>query len=122
MTARHHVFTYNNGIVETSTGFGTDGNLKNVADWGTNRFGVAFDNFITIPRVYKQSCDFQLTQGQDSITRSDNVTTILTYDLTSTGVQATSCPNGTDPYFYAKLIWEYANKGVSETSAYIYPY
>ncbi len=104
---KHRVFTYNNGIVVTTTGGAT----------GTNRFGVDFTNTITVPKVIEQSCDMRLVSGQDSITRSDNITSVITYGLDSGGNPITSCPNG---YLYAKLVWTNNNNGKVYT--FIYPY
>lgn len=105
--SKHRVFTYNDGIVVTTTGGAT----------GTNRFGVDFTNTITVPKVIEQSCDMRLVSGQDSITRSDNITSVITYGLDSSGNPITSCPNG---YLYAKLVWTNNNNGKVYT--FIYPY
>ena len=105
--SKHRVFTYNDGIVETTTGGST----------GTNRFGVNFTNTITVPKVIAQSCDMRLVSGQDSITRTDNITSVITYGLDAEGNPITSCPNG---YLYAKLVWTNGNNGKVYT--YIYPY
>jgi|SRR6185437_3261007 len=119
--ARHKVYTYNNGIVETVTGTHSDGANNNIAIWGTNRFGVDFTDMITSPKVYSQSCNFELTSGQNTITRSDNISSVITYGLDANGDVATSCPLSSDGgYYYAKLVWTNGNNGKSYT--YIYPY
>ncbi|MGH2563700.1 MAG: hypothetical protein ACRDE5_04265 [Ginsengibacter sp.] len=115
--SRHKVFTYNDGIVETITGSHSDGTDNNIATWGTNRFGVSFTNRITSPKVFAQSCDFRLVSGQDSVTRSDNITSVITYGLDANGNPVTACPTG---YYYAKLVWTNGNNGKVYT--YIYPY
>ena len=116
-TSVRRVFTYNDGIVVTTTGTHSDGSNNNIASWGTNRFGVTFTNMITSPRVVEQSCDMRLVSGQDSIVRSDNITSVITYGLDSNGNPVTSCPSS---YFYAKLVWTNGNNGKVYT--YIYPY
>ncbi|MBS1669465.1 MAG: hypothetical protein JST58_18985 [Bacteroidetes bacterium] len=116
-TSVRRAFTYNDGIVVTTTGTHSDGTHNNIASWGTNRFGVNFTNMITSPRVVEQSCDMRLVSGQDSIVRSDNITSVITYGLDSNGNPVTSCPSS---YFYAKLVWTNGNNGKVYT--YIYPY
>lgn len=119
--SRHKVFTYNNGIVETVTGTHSDGTNSDIAVWGTNRFGVSFTDRITSPKVYAQSCDFQLTSGQNTITRSDNISSVITYGLDANGNVATSCPiTSAGGYYYAKLVWTNGNNGKVYT--YIFPY
>lgn len=115
--SRHKVFTYNDGIVETITGSHSDGTNNDIATWGTNRFGVSFTNMITSPKVFAQSCDFRLVSGQDSVTRSDNITSVITYGLDANGNPLATCPTG---YYYAKLVWINGNNGKVYT--YIYPY
>ena len=119
--SRHRVFTYDNGIVETVTGTHSDGTNNNIAIWGTTRFGVSFTNMITTPKVFAQSCDFNLTSGQDSITRSDKITSVITYGLDTDGNPATACPiTSAGGYYYAKLVWTNGNNGKVYT--YIFPY
>jgi len=116
-TAKHRVFTYNNGIVLTTTGTHNDGTNGDVAEWGTNRFGVAFESRISVPKVIAQSCDFRLTAGENTITRGDNITSVIDYGLDQNG-NATSCP-GTG-YYYAKLVW--SNSATGKTYTFIFPY
>jgi hypothetical protein len=119
--SRHRVFTYNNGIVETVTGTHSDGTSNNIAIWGTTRFGVSFTNMITSPKVFAQSCDFNLTSGQDSIIRSDKITSVITYGLDASGNAATACPiTSQGGNYYAKLVWTNGNNGKVYT--YIFPY
>ncbi len=120
-TSKHRVFTYNNGIVETVTGTHSDGTNNDIAIWGTTRFGVSFSNLITAPKVFSQSCDFNLTSGQDSLIRSDNITSVITYGLDANGDVETACPVATEGgYYYAKLVWSNGNNGKVYT--YIFPY
>jgi len=101
--SKQRVFTYDNGIVITTTGTHTDslGNT-NVAEWGTNRFGVTFESLITEPKVIRQDCDFRLTSGQNTILRSDNISSVITYGLDANG-EPTSCP-GTGTYYFKVVV------------------
>lgn len=118
--SKQRVFTYDNGIVETVTGTHSDGTNTNIAIWGTNRFGVTFTNMITSPRVFAQSCDFNLISGQDSIIRSDKISSVITYGLDASGNPATACPVSGGGFYYAKLVWTNGNNGKVYT--YIFPY
>ncbi|PWT79222.1 MAG: hypothetical protein C5B59_00135 [Bacteroidetes bacterium] len=101
--SKQRVFTYDNGIVITTTGTHTDslGN-SNVAEWGTNRSGVQFESLISAPKVIRQDCDFRLTSGQNTIVRSDNFTSVITYGLDANG-DPTSCP-GTGTYYFKVVV------------------
>jgi len=101
--SKQRVFTYDNGIVITTTGTHTDslGNT-NVAEWGTNRHGVAFESLITQPKVIRQDCDFRLVSGQNTILRSDNISSVITYGLDANG-EPTSCP-GTGTYYFKVVV------------------
>ena len=115
--ARQRVFTYNDGIVATTTGMHTDtANNTNVAMWGVNRYGISFENLITEPKVIAQSCEYRLTAGQDEILRSDNWDAMITYGLDGNG-DATGCP-GTGTYYYKLVVT--SPRGVTYT--YILPY
>jgi hypothetical protein len=106
---KHHVFTYNGGLVETTTG----------GETGTSRYGVNYTVTITQPKVIDQTCDFNLVAGQDSTSRADNITAIITYGLTSTGAAQTSCPLPSG-WLYAELVWTNGTNGKQYT--YIFPY
>ena len=101
--SKQRVFSYDNGIVITTTGTHTDslGNT-NVAEWGTNRFGVFFESLISQPKVIRQDCDFRLVSGQNTILRSDNISSVITYGLDANG-EPTSCP-GTGTYYFKVVI------------------
>ena len=116
-TSKHRVFTYDNGIVLTTTGTHNDGTNADVAEWGNNRFGVAFESRITAPKVIAQSCDFRLTGGENTITRGDHITSVITYGLDING-NAASCPG--DGFYYAKLVW--SNSANGKTYTFIFPY
>ena len=99
--AKQRVFTYNNGVVITTTGTHTEGTHTNIAEWGTNRFGHTFSSATTVPLVIRQDCSFRLTSGQ--ITHiTPNVTAIATFGLDANG-NPTSCP-GTGTYYF-KVVW-----------------
>lgn len=114
---KQRVFTYNNGVVITSTGLHTDslGNTT-VSHWGTNRDGVGFEWLITVPKVIEQSCDYRLVSGENEFLRTNNVTLTVTYGLDASG-NPTSCP-GTGTYYYKAVRVNAA--GLSFTK--IFPY
>ncbi len=115
--SKQRVFTYNDGIVITTTGTHTDGqNNMNVAEWGVSRFGVSFESLITQPKVISQACEYRLVSGQNNVLRSDNITSLITYGLDADG-NPTSCP-GTGTYYF-KLVVTKAN---GTTFTYILPY
>jgi hypothetical protein len=101
--SKQRVFTYDNGIVITTTGTHSDslGNT-NVAEWGTNRYGVGFESEISQPKVIRQDCDFRLVSGQNTILRTDNITSVITYGLDSDG-NPTSCP-GSGTYYFKVVV------------------
>lgn len=103
--AKHRVFVYDNGIKLTTTGSHSDGTSNDIAEWGTDRFGISYTSRITVPKVIIQSCSFRLVAGQDTFTRNDKFTAVVTYGLDASGNAVTSCPSGN---FYAKVAWTYA--------------
>jgi len=106
--SKERVFTYSNGIVITTTGTHSDGTNSDIAEWGTNRFGVSYSSRITAPKVIEQSCDFRLVSGQNTITSGDKFTAVITYGLDANGIPVTSCPTGN---FYANVAWTYLPTG-----------
>jgi hypothetical protein len=112
--AKKRVFSYNNGIVITTTGTHTDGTITRISEWGTNRFGGDFVTTITEPLVTRQDCNFRLTSGQVTHSRM-LATVVVTFGLDAQGA-STSCPTGV---YYYKIVWTGAN-GISRT--YILPY
>jgi len=112
--AKQRVFTYNNGVVITTTGTHSDGTYNNIAVWGTNRFGNSFETLIRQPLVISQDCDWRLTSGETETIRKA-VTLDITYGLDSSG-NPTSCP-GTG-YYYYKAVWTVGGK----TYTFIAPY
>jgi hypothetical protein len=113
--AKQRMFTYDDGIVISTTGTYSDGTDDHIATWGTNRFGEAFKSLITEPKVFRQDCDFRLTAGQNTVKTADG-TSVITYGLDANG-DPTGCP-GTGTY-YLKLVWTGINGG---TYTVIMPY
>lgn len=108
--AKQRVFTYNNGVVITTTGMHTEGTFTGVSEWGTNRFGNAFVTQIVDPMVIRQDCNWRVTSGH--IKHNKLLRTVdVTFGLDATG-NPTSCP-GTGTY-YMKIVWTNA-AGVSVT-------
>lgn len=107
--AKKRVFTYNNGIVITTTGNTTVDGYSGVSEWGTNRFGNAFVTVISQPMVVRQDCNFRLTAGQLTHNRL-TATVTVSFGLDAAG-NATTCPIGT---YYFKLVWVGTN-GITRT-------
>jgi len=106
--ALRRTFTYNNGIIITTTGLHTDGTTTGICMWGTNRFGNSFVTSISAPLVHTQDCNFRLVSGQVSHQRmAANV--VVTFGLDATG-NPTSCP-GMAP-FYMKIVFTSASGAV----------
>jgi hypothetical protein len=103
--AKQRVFTYNNGVVITTTGTHTDGTVTGIAEWGLNRFGHAFTSSIVSPLVIRQDCNFRLVSGEVKHT-TPNVTATATFGLDATG-NPTSCP-GTGHYYF-EVVWQNTN-------------
>ena len=103
--AKQRVFSFNNGVVVTTSGTHTDGSNTGIAEWGTNRFGGSFATSIMEPLVVRQDCNFRLTSGKVKHTTS-LVTATVTFGLNANG-EPTSCPGlGT---YYFKVVWMGAN-------------
>ncbi len=113
--AKQRVFTYNNGVVITTTGTYSNGATTGICEWGTNRYGNSFTTAITQPLVVRQDCSFRITSGQVVHTRTTDTSTV-TFGLDATG-NATSCP-GTGSY-YLEIVWV-GSGGLSHTA--ILPY
>ncbi len=112
--AKKRVFSYNNGIVITTTGTHNDGNTTGISEWGINRFGKDFVTAITEPLIIRQDCNFRLTSGQVThLHLMANV--VVSFGLDAQG-NSISCPTGV---YYFKSIWTGAN-GIVRT--FILPY
>ncbi len=110
------VFTYDNGIVITTTGTHSDDTNNNIAEWGTNRFGDSFTSLISEPKVIRQDCNFRLVSGQNTLILPKG-TAVITYGLDGNG-EPTGCP-GNDGTYYFKLVFSGEN---GKTYTIIWPY
>jgi hypothetical protein len=99
--ARQRVFTYNNGIVITSTGTHSEGGISGIAEWGTNRFGRTFTTAITQPLIIRQDCSFRLTSGKVAHT-TPVFNATATFGLDASG-NPTACPGAAS--YYMKIVW-----------------
>ena len=113
--SKQRVFTYDNGIVVTTTGTYSDGTYNDIAEWGVNRLGESFKSLISEPKVIRQDCDFRLVSGQNTVI-NDLGTAVITYGLDASG-NPTGCP-GSGTYYY-KLVWTGVN---GKTYTVIRPY
>lgn len=109
--SKHRVFVYDNGIKMTTTGTHSDGTNTDIAEWGTNRFGVSFSSRITAPKIITQACEFRLISGQNTFTRGDKFQAVVTYGLDATGNPITSCTGN----LYANVAWTYLPNGKTGT-------
>jgi hypothetical protein len=98
--AKQRVFTYNNGLVITTTGTHSEAGVNNIAEWGNTRFGTAFTAATTAPMIIRQDCNFRLTAGEVKLV-IPSISATATFGLGATGLPI-SCPAGN--YFY-KLAW-----------------
>jgi hypothetical protein len=114
--AHQRVYTFNNGVVITSTGTKTDGALTGIAEWGTSRFGRAFTTQITQPVIIRQDCSFRITAGEVKHT-VPLFTSSAKFGLDVNG-NATGCP-GLGNY-YMRISWT-GNAG-GTTHSVILPY
>jgi hypothetical protein len=97
---RRRAFTYNAGMVITTTGIDTASGLQGVSEVGGNRFGNGFITTITTPLVVSQACNYRITSGQEQVVNPAG-TTVLTLGVDSLG-NATGCPvSGGNYYFQA---------------------
>lgn len=106
-------FTYDNGIVLSVSGNHTEGNVENIAEWGTNRYGAAFTTSTIAPLVVRQDCEFRLTSGAVKHEVS-GVSATVTFGLDAAG-NPVICP---DNFFY-KLVYTGPN---GNSLSFILPY
>ena len=99
--ARKRIYTYNNGIVISSTGTHATNSITNISEWGTDRFGHPFITSISEPLKIRQDCSFRLTSGQVKHQRMQSES-VVTFGLNAQG-NPTTCP-GAAP-FYFKAVW-----------------
>ena len=111
---KQRTFTYNNGVVITTTGTHTEGTTTGITEWGTNRLGHAFTSSILEPMVVRQDCSFRLVSG-----KIKHVTTVIsataTFGLDING-NPTTCPGA--GHYYFKVEWT----GPGGTRSIILPY
>ncbi|HTF30999.1 MAG TPA: hypothetical protein VK625_19220 [Flavitalea sp.] len=98
--SRQRVYTLANGGTITITGTHQEGAQTNVAEWGTDRYGVSFTSSITEPLIISGACQYRLISGQIKHQRKSGSAT-LSFGLNVQGVPVT-CPAGS---YYYKLIW-----------------
>lgn len=103
--AKRRVFSYNNGLVITTTGTYSDGATTGISEWGTNRFGNSFITQIVDPMIIRQDCAFRLTSGHIKHTKLIR-TVDVTFGLDSAG-NPTTCPGAGS--YYMKISWVNAN-------------
>lgn len=104
----------NDALVLATSGNHTEGNVTNIAEWGTNRFGVAFTTATITPLIIRQSCNYRLTSG--SLTHTVGaITATATFGLDASG-NAVSCPAGN---FYYKVVYTGPN---GNSITFILPY
>ena len=114
--AKRRVFTYNNGMVISTTGTHVEGSTTGIAEWGTNRFGNSFFTAIVDPMVIRQDCDFNITSGH--VKHSGLLRTVdVTFGLDLNG-NPTTCP-GLGGTYYMKIVWVNAS---GQTMTVIRPY
>jgi hypothetical protein len=98
------VFTYNNGIVISTTG----------SISGVNRYGDAFTTTILQPLVISQSCDFNVISGEVQHSGA-KVTATVTFGLDASGNPISGCPL----LLFYKVVWAGPN-GTSLTYIGVY--
>ncbi len=100
--ARQRTYTYSSGLLISTIGLDSAGNIGGVADWGGNRFGNSVVVVPTTPIQLSQSCGWKITGGTETMTNPIGLST-LTFGLDTTGKPA-GCPvNG--GHFYYGLSW-----------------
>lgn len=99
--ARQRDFTYSNGVVITSSGTHSEGNITEIAEWGVNRFGNVFTSATSQPLVVRQDCNFRLVSGEITH-RTGGITATAEFGLNELG-NPIPCP-GTANYYF-KLVW-----------------
>ncbi|HEY4112120.1 hypothetical protein [Puia sp.] len=99
---RQRSYTNSSGLVISTIGLDSAGTIGQVADWGGNRFGNSVVLVPVTPLTISQSCGWQLTGGQATMTNPAGTTTLI-FGLDSTG-KATGCPVNGNHYYY-NLSW-----------------
>lgn len=105
--AKQRHFSFNGGVIISTTGTYNNGTISNIAEWGTNRFGGAFTTAITSPIIVRQDCNFRVTSGT-VVHDTPLVDATVTFGLNASG-NPTTCP-GSGHYFF-KVVWTATNGG-----------
>jgi hypothetical protein len=95
---RRRSFTYNSGLVITTTGIDTASGLQNVTEFGGNRYGNGFITTVTTPLVVSQGCSWRITAGQEQLVNPAG-TTVLTFAVDTSGNPVAGCPANGVNYF-----------------------
>lgn len=111
--AQKRTFTYDNGIVLAVSGNHKEGDVDNVAEWGTNRFGLAFTTATIEPLVFRQYCNYRLGSGTLKHTVGGASAT-ATFGLDASG-NPVACPST----FYYKIVYAGPN---GNSVSFILPY
>jgi hypothetical protein len=98
--ARQRTYTIANNGTVTITGTHQEGNMSNIAEWGTDRFGHPFTTSITEPLIVSGGCQYRLISGKITHERQASSATAV-FGLNAQGEPVT-CPPGS---FYFKLTW-----------------
>jgi hypothetical protein len=85
----------------TITGTHTEGNVTNIAEWGTNRLGNEFTSSTVQPVVIRSDCNFRVVSGEIKHTLP-HVSADATFGLDSGG-NPTSCPGA--GHYYFKIVF-----------------
>jgi hypothetical protein len=114
MIAKQRDYSYDEGVVISTTGKHADGNILNISEWGLNRAGQHFKTVIDQPLITKQACLYRVTNGKMVYVTDRHL--VITYGLSLNGLPMT-CP-GYKPYYFSvvhstnednetPLIWAY---------------
>lgn len=99
--AKRRLFTFNNGIVITTTGTYSQNGKTGIAEWGDNRFGNPFITIISQPLVIRQDCSFRLVSGKVAHETNLFNATVL-FGLDASG-NPSPCPG--PGFYYFKINW-----------------
>jgi archaellum component FlaF (FlaF/FlaG flagellin family) len=101
--AKQRVYTFSGANISiTVSGSHSEGNITNIAEWGTNRLGHEFTSATVQPVVIRSDCDFRIVSGEIQHTLP-HVTADATFGLDSSG-NPTSCP-GASGHYYFKIVF-----------------
>jgi hypothetical protein len=100
--AKQRVYSFSNANISiTITGTHSEGDVTNIAEWGTNRLGHEFTTSTVEPIVITSNCGFRIVSGELKHTLP-NLTATATFGLDSHG-DPTSCP-GTGHYYFKVVV------------------